>query len=153
MAKDIVMQRSPDGGLVPIDSVGAEYIAKLPRSTHVGVKVTQARNYKFHKKIFALLKYLYDTLPRVEREINGVVVEQSFRTFRSEFVAISGHYKTEVTRNGTRIEAQSLSYKDCSEELAKEIFSDVIDKALLLLGNDQTREDLEKISDEILRFD
>ena len=156
MAKDIVMQKSANGALMPMDQVGLEYLQSLPVGRAFGVTLTQARNYEFHKKIFALLGYLYDALPRVTGEINGQPAEQSFETFRHEFVAISGHYKTVITRTGTRIESQSLSYKDCSEELAQQIFSDVINKGLEKLGEvgkGMTESELQHIVNELLRFD
>ena len=154
MSKDVVMYRRADGVLAPSDAAGVEYMQSLPIGRRMGVTVTQARNYEFHQKIFALLGYLYDALPRAKAQHNGQVIEQSFETFRREMVALSGHYRADVTRRGTlRIEPQSLSYADCSQELAQQIFSDLINKALQLLGEDQTREGLEQIVNDILRFD
>ena len=150
------MQKAANGALLPMDQVGIEYLQALPVGRAVGVTVSQARNYEFHKKIFALLGYLYDALPRVTGEINGQTMEQSFETFRHEFVAISGHYKSVVTRKGIRFEAQSLSYKDCPEELAQQIFSDVINKGLEKLGEvgkQTTEAELKHLVDELLRFD
>jgi len=154
MAKDIIMRRTSECLLAPIDQVGLEYIQSLPVGREVGVTVVQARNYEFHKKIMALLTYLFDVLPKSSVRYKGRLVEQTFNVFRGEMVAISGHYTESATMSGTlRIEPQSLSYSQCSEELARTIYSDVIDKSLKLLGNDQSREDLEEIVENILRFD
>jgi len=153
MSKDIVMVKHSDGTLAATDAIGIEYLQGLPIGRNLGVTVTQARNYKFHKKVFALLGYLFDALPKAKAEYNGQVIEQSFDTFRREMVALSGHYRADVTRRGTlRIEPQSLSYSQCSEELAQTIYSDLIDKALELLGGDQTRDGLDEIVNDILRF-
>lgn len=154
MAKDIVMRKSPEGGLVPTDSVGVEYLQNIAVGKMLGVTITQARNYEFHKKLFALLGYMYDVLPRAQADHNGEPVVQSFKTFRREMVAYAGFYEIEATRRGTlRKEPQSLSYSECSEELAQAIYSAMIDKALHLLGEDQSREDLDEIVNEIMRFD
>lgn len=153
MSKDIVMHKRSDGSLAPSDAIGQEYIQSLPTGRMLGVTVTQARNYKFHRKLFALMGYLFDALPRATVKHKGQVIEQSFDTFRREMVALSGHYRADATRSGTlRIEPQSLSYAQCSEELAQQIYSDMIDKALELLASNQTRDDLDRIVDDILRF-
>ena len=154
MSKDLIMQKQSNGALMATDAVGLEYIQSLPVGKHLGVQITQARNYKFHKLLFALLGYLFDALPKAKVEHNGQIIEQSFQTFRREMVVLAGHYRADATRKGTlRIEPHSLSYSECSEEMAKTIYSDVIGKALELLGGDQTREGLEDIVNDILRFD
>ena len=152
MAKDIVMRKTGDGSLVPTDAVGHEYLQKMPVGKELGVTIVQARNYLFHQKIICLLQYLYDVMPRVTAVIDGRPEEQSFRTFRHEFIATAGHYDNVVTKRGLRIEAKSISYAECSEELAEQIYSDCIDHALKTLG-DTNREDLDSIVNEILRFD
>ncbi|WP_299077838.1 DUF1367 family protein [uncultured Paraglaciecola sp.] len=154
MSKDIIMQKRSDGSLVPTDTMGQDYIKNLPHGRSVGVTVTQARNYKYHQKLICLLTYCFDVMPRKRVEYRGQMIEQEFETFRREFVAISGHYTVGVKMNGElRIEPQSISYAKCSEELAQKIYSDVINKALELLGTDQTRDDLDEIVNNILRFD
>ena len=154
MSKDIVMQKRPDGSLVATDAMAHEYIQKLPVGKMLGVTVTQARNYKFHRKIFALLGYLYDRLPKAKAKYKGQSIEQSFNTFRREQVALCGFYHADATMQGTiRIEPQGINFNDCSEELAQEIYSALIDRALLILTDGQSSEELDAMVDEILRFD
>lgn len=154
MSKDIIMHKRSDGSLFAVDAVGIEYMQTIPSGKKIGVTITQARNYKFHQKLICLLQYCYDALPKASIDHKGQRIEQSFETFRREMIAMSGHYRADATMKGTlRIEPQSISYSQCSEELAKTIYSAVIDKALELLGGDQSRDDLDDIVNNILRFD
>ena len=59
---DIYCQVTPQG-LVPLYDSDHEAAHRLRQGAVVKCKVTQPRNYKFHKKFFALVRMVYDNLP------------------------------------------------------------------------------------------
>lgn len=148
------MIKTATGSFAPATQADLELTQSLKIGKEYGVTLTQLRNGKFHRKIFALLNYLYDALPKHTAEYKGQQVEQSFTSFRKMMVAMAGHYEIEVTASDcVRAVATSISYKECSQQKAEQIYSDVIDKALELLGGSQSRDDLDEIVNNILRFD
>lgn len=153
MTMDLMLLKCADGSFRPATQGDIEQVQSLKIGKEFGCTLTQLRNGKFHRKVFALLGLMYDQLPRQQTEYKGQIIEQSFERFRKEAVILSGHYEADVTGNGeVRFEAQSISYKQCSQELIEKIYSDLIDLALRKLGTYQNRDDLDKVVDQLMGF-
>lgn len=142
-----------DGSFRPATCDDIEMAQRLKIGKEYGCSLTELRNGKFHRKLITLLQYLYDTLPRHTAMYEGVLCEQNFTSFRKMMVCLAGYYTMVVAIDGEiRAEADSISYKECSQKKVEAIYSDVIDKALEMLGEDQTRDDLDQIVNNILGF-
>ena len=153
MSMDLMLVKLGDGSFRPATKEDIERASTLKIGKEYGCTLTQLRNGKFHRKLIALLEYLYDTLPRHKAIYMGKEVEQSFTAFRKMMVALAGFYTPEVAVDGlVRASSDSISYKHCSQEKAEAIYSAIIDKALEMLGNDQTREDLDDIVNNLMGF-
>jgi len=149
-----MMIRTADGAFRPATQHDADELAGLPIGRLIGCTMKQLRNGQFHRKLFALLAYLYDVLPAKRAIYEGTEITQSRKRHRDEMVILAGHYTVDVTGRGDiRMVAQSLSYSKCSQRLAETIYSDLIDKALALLGGDQTRDGLDDIINQLVGFD
>lgn len=154
MSIDAMLIKTDAGVFAPATIVDAETLAKLSVGKPLGCTIKTLRNGQYHRKLFKLLGYLYDVLPRKKAEYKGEPVEQSFDRFRADMVILSGHYEVDVAHDGKlRLEAHSLSYSQCTQEKAEQIYSSLINKALDLLGEDMTREGLEDIVKQLLDFD
>lgn len=132
---------------------------RFVESSKFGVDVladaSRPRNYKFHKKIFALVKFAYENteLPVVQH--NGKDVTPSFDSFRHDLIVMSGFYEATVNikTHTLKLVADSLEYRKCSEDKAEKIFSamlDVISKSLF--QGEYTHEELEDLSQKYLGF-
>lgn len=150
---DLMLLKTPDGMFRPATQADIEQVQKLNVGREFGCTLTQLRNGKFHRKVFALLGLMYDQMPRAKVEHEGRQVEQSFNRFRKEQVIRAGYYHTDVTGRGElRLEAQSISYKECSQELIESIYSDLIDLALRSLDGYDDSDELDSIVNQLLGF-
>lgn len=151
---DLMLFKTDAGYLMPATQADQERMQSLKVGKELGCTLTQLRNGRFHRKVFALLGLMFDQMPKVTAvNKDGTVVEQSFDRFRKEAVILAGHYHTDVTGNGDiRLEAQSISYKDCSQELIERIYSDLIDLALRKLQGYEGKEQLDEVVNKVLGF-
>ena len=146
--------KSSSGHLLPATNADVEKLQKFKAGKEIGCTIRTLRNGKFHRKVWALITYLYDHLPRVTGEYKGQKFEQSIDSFKDTMVILSGFHSYGVMNNGvvTYI-ADSISYENCTQEKIEQIYSAMINVALEKLGEDQSREDLETIVEQLLRFD
>ncbi|WP_299074936.1 DUF1367 family protein [uncultured Paraglaciecola sp.] len=145
--------KSANGSFLPATQADIETMQSLKLGKAFGCTLTQLRNGKFHRKAFALLNLMYEQMPRAQVEHNGETIQQSFERFRKEQVIRAGHYHTDVTGRGElRLEAQSISYKECSQELIEQIYSDLIDLALRSVDGYDSADDLDSVVNQILGF-
>ena len=112
--------------------------------------ITQPRNYKFLKKFFALIKFSYDAWDKPETQ--GAA--KSFDVYRDELIVLSGHYDTVFSLYGNfKLVAKSISFAKMDEKTFSELYSAAIDVILTHVLKNYTKEDLDDVVENILRFD
>ena len=100
-----------------------------------------------------MLHFGYDNSQRKVIEYKGQEVGQSFKSYRDGLVIRAGYHHFDVDNSGQlRLAAQSLSYSDCSQELVEQIYSDVLDVLCKDFAGNYDRHELERISDELMRY-
>lgn len=131
---ELIVEKVLDGSLRPATEHDAELLTQIKSGQGVRVKLVRIRNYAFLKKTFALFKVAYEHFCEYgvgQLEYKGRKVTPSFDRFRKDLIILAGHYEPVFDiRGNLRLEAHSLSYANCSEEKANEIYQSLITAAL-----------------------
>lgn len=155
MAK-VYFKKSKNGGWYPCDEEGNQYSRKQKPGTIIEATVKKIRNYKFLQKIMTLFRYMNDVLPEPEPiKFMGKTITpaKSFEATRKYLVVQAGYYDVFGLPNGkVRVEPQSLSYGNMSEEKFEIVYSAVIDASLKALPTTWSMEDLKRAENEIMRY-
>ena len=149
----IILTKTASGALVPVDPQAAEYISKLKVGAGVTATVKRARNVQFHRKLFALLNLAFDAWEPAQATYKGEVVGKNFDQFRNDVIVIAGFYEMAVNLRGeTRLTAKSISFANMEQADFDELYSKVIDVILARILTNYTRDDLDNVVENILRF-
>lgn len=154
---DLICIRQPGGSLAPATDEDAEALRKIKTGSAVRVEIRQIRNYKFHRKWFALAKLAFDiwseTVPQME--YRGVEVKPDFDRFRRDLVILTGRFKAVYSARGdVRVEAESISFANMAEDKFEKLYSDTIDVVLRKILNDgrMTEDQLRSRVEAILSY-
>lgn len=150
---EIVLAKAANGCLVPVDQQGIEAVAKLKLGQGVKVTMTRHNNVAFHRKIFALANLAYEAWEPVEKEHKGVPITKNFDQFREDLTILAGFYETRVRINGDiRYIAKSWSFASMPDEEKDRLFNAIINVILKHVLTNYTRDDLDNIVEQVLRF-
>jgi hypothetical protein len=150
---EIVLMKGAGNVLVPADEESAEQVAKLKLGQGMKVKLTQARNLKFHQKFFCLLNYAFDAWEPTERKYQGIIVKKEKKRFRGDIIVLAGHYNTSLDMNGeVRLTPKSISFAKMNQETFDAMYSSVIDVILRRILTNYSKDDLENTINKILSF-
>lgn len=154
---ELIMIRQPGGALHPATDEDAEALRKIKAGAAVRVEIKQIRNYKFHRKWFALAKYAFDiwadTIPQMEYK--GQPVKPDFDRFRRDLIILSGRFDATYNARGeVRLEAKSISFANMSEEDFERLYSETINVILakILGGTRMTEDELRNHVDNVLAY-
>lgn len=140
-------------GLIPADEVSADALRSLPTGKVLQGKFTQPRNPRFHRKFFALLQVGFDAWEPPEAEYRGLPVQKNFDRFRKDCVIAAGYYEVVSNLRGeVRAEAKSISFGRMSEDEFRKLYSAVANVLLQRVLKTYTREDLDRVVDQIVGF-
>ena len=113
--------KSQGGVLIPADEECVENMQKVKNGDYIIVEYKPKRNYKFHKKAFALLNLVLQNQDKY-KNINDLLVE---------FKLKAGHYEEHITmKKGIIYIPKSISFSEMDELEFNEIYSKFIDIAL-----------------------
>lgn len=150
---EIVLSKAANGCLVPIDQQGIEAVAKLKLGQGVKVVMTRHNNVAFHRKLFALANLAYEAWEPVEKEHKGVPITKNFDQFREDITILAGFYETRVRVNGDiRYIAKSWSFASMPDEEKDRLFNAIINVILKHVLTNYTRDDLDNVVEQVLRF-
>jgi len=125
-----IVLKKLDSILMPDDEVSANFVHKMKYGTVITADFSKPRNYSFHKKYFALIKYAYENWePEAlqDPDWEGIVAEKSFDRFRKDLIILSGRYNAVYRVDGSvRIEAQSISFASMTAESFAELYDATI---------------------------
>jgi hypothetical protein len=141
--------------LVPHDEAAAAFIQKMKAGELTHADFKRVRNYKFHKKYFALLDFAFEQWePSGELTYQGMPVAKNKERFRKDVAILAGFFESTVNLKGeVRLEAKSISFAQMDEIEFEALYSKTIDVVLQRILTTYTRDDLNAVVDELLRFD
>lgn len=150
---EIVLTKLPSGALAPADAQAAEFIAKLKLGGAVKAKVSQPRNYRFHKKLFALLNLAFESWEPEGKEYKGERVAKNFDQFRNDVTVLAGFYDTTVTLKGdVRLVAKSISFANMEQDDFDKLYNAVVNVLLARVLTKYTRDDLDEVIERLMAF-
>lgn len=150
---ELVLAKSAGGALVPVDQSGVDYLQKLKVGAGVKVTIVRHNNVAFHRKMFALANYAFDCWEPQEIAYKGQIVEKQFDQFRSDITILAGFYSTRIRLDGSvRLIADSWSFANMDDEKKSALYNGIINAVLKHILRDTTREDLDNIVENLLRF-
>lgn len=123
---------------------------------------TKDRNPRFHRKMFALFKYVFDCLPDVSIEPieyhgNTIYPRANFNQTRKWMIIRAGYYEAfwigTAAKGKLVIEAKSLAFGSMGEEEFEELYSKMIDVALEMLPHITDASAMDEAVETVLRFD
>ena len=127
-----------------------------PTCQTCGRPFKRVRNPKFHRKYFALLNIGYDNWnpPSIEVDNERVIPLKNFDRFRHDVAILAGYYHSTIRLDGTiRIEAKSISFASMGDDEFADLYSKTIDVFIKhIYGSKQTKEDIDHMVEEYLRF-
>lgn len=141
--------------LVPHDEAAAEFIQKMKAGALMHADFKKVRNYQFHKKYFALVTFAFDQWePRGGLTYQGQPVAKNKERFRKDIAILAGFFESTVNLKGeVRLEAKSISFAQMDEIQFEALYSATIDVILSRILTKYTRDDLEAVVEQLLRFD
>ena len=142
--------------LAPADEQTAEAIKRLKIGEIIHGDYKKQRNYRFHKKMFALFNFLFDHFEPAsiqETKWQEAVPCKSFERFRKDLIILSGFHETSYRIDGSiRVEARSISFGAMDETEFSQLYQKVIDVGLKYVLPAYSQEELEKVIDHLLSF-
>jgi len=120
----------------------------------ITVKYSKARNPRFHRKAFALFKFIYQALPEPE-VINfrgaDIVPTKCFETVRKELTVMAGFYDVVGKVDGTvKLTAKSLSFASMDEDEFRNVYSALINVGLQVLPYTMTGQELDRAVEALM---
>lgn len=155
----IFLVKGPRGHLVPMDEEARARIRKFKIGEPIRCDVAMFRNYKFHKKFFALMKLAFDLWSEsaIRRTYNGEQVMPDFDIFRKDVTKLAGFYRPVYSADGNeiRIEAESIAWDKMSGKRFEKLYSATIDCILrkILPQTKLTEQELREWAMRIVEFD
>lgn len=150
---EIVLTKTAGGALAPIDPQAVDFIAKMKLGAAVTATVKRHRNPGHHKKYFALLNLAFEAWEPAAATYRGQVVGKNFDQFRNDITVLAGHYEMAVNLRGeTRLTAKSVSFASMSQDDFEALYSATINVILSRILTNYTRDDLDEVVENLLRF-
>ena len=138
--KEIHLIKTDAGYFIPAYNSDKELSDQIKTGEVIKVKYSKPRNYKFHKKYFALLNLAYDNYD----------TGNSFKWFRSEIIKRAGYYEEYINFKGVKeYTAKSISFGNMDEITFNELYSKSLDVIIKYVLTGNTKEEIEK---QIINF-
>lgn len=136
------LRKLPGGLWRADDEEGVEALSKIPSGKVIRVEWHQPRNYRFHKKFFAMLKVGYDAWEPQEAEFKGMPVQKNFDRFRDDVLVAAGYWKPVVNIKGeVRADPDSISFGNMDEETFGKVYNDCANVLLQRILKHYTKDD------------
>lgn len=115
---EITLIKQLNGSFKPAYDTDYENAKKIALNEPFVFKYSKPRNYKFHKKFFALINLVYQNQERYN----------SIDHLRKDLTIASGFYEIRYGLHGEEItEAKSISFANMTEEEFSELYSAFVD--------------------------
>ena len=152
MATEIILEKR--GNIfIPVDPKAIDYISKKKEGAGLRCEIKEIRNYKFHKKYFSLLNYAFDNWEPGEIDCKYGTPEKNFEVFRKYLTIKSGFYHVVYNPDGGfKIEADSISFANMTEESFEKLYSNTINVVLKKILRNYTKQDLEQVVQRVIGY-
>ena len=149
----ITLQKYPAEGasygiLVPADQKSCDFVNKLINNDVITSNFVKPRNYLFHKKWFALVKFAFDHWQPANLENSkwaDVIPEKNFDRFREDITILCGAFVSTI-----RIEAKSISFAKMNEEQFQKLFEST---KMVILKHILKNYNLNELNDVVLNLE
>ena len=143
----------PNGLLRAANEETLEFLSKKKLGAGVSGEFKQIRNYRFLKKYMALMNIGYDAFDPEIVEHKGHVVAKNFDRFRKDITILAGYFTYTSDINGNvKAAAKSISFGKMEEEDFNKLYSKTIDVLLAKVLGNYTKDDLERVVEQVLNF-
>ena len=121
---DFYAEINAQGKIIPLYDSDYEVFRKLKKNKPLKFKVTQERNYKFHKKFMALVNMVFENQDRYTDITN----------LRYDLTIESGFFKEHIDFNGEiKRTAESISFANMDEMQFQQVYSKFIDTVIRIM--------------------
>lgn len=119
----------------------------------VSCEIKRPRNYGFHKKFMALLNYAFGIWEPGEIEYHGKPVGKNFERFRKDVTMLAGYYEVVTNIKGeAKAEPLSISFGSMGADEFEKLYSKTIDVILKHVLTNYTKEDVDRVIENIIGF-
>jgi hypothetical protein len=128
---DCYVLKQAGGVMTPADDETADYLTSIKTDSHLKVKITKVRNYRFHKKVFNFFNFCF---AHWNADFHHEFKDEraQFNAFRKQLTILAG-YHNEIVNLRTKsvgYEAQSLSYESMDEDTFRQCYTALINAAM-----------------------
>jgi hypothetical protein len=149
----MIVLKKTETGFVPADHESAEKLAKYKIGEFFTCTIKRVRNIKFLRKYFALLKHAFDCWEPETTHYKGREVQKNKERFRKDIQILAGYYEATVNLKGdVRLESLSIAFESMKEEEFEKLYQAVITVVMEKVLTAYTRDDIDRVVDELLRF-
>ena len=141
-----IFVKNTSSGLIPMNDQDYENKRKLKIGEVYQVSVKLARNYRFHKKYFALINLAWEYLNEKQTEMF-----KTMDVFRKTIEVASGHCERiySIRKKEWFDIPKSIAFDKMSEDEFSELYSSVLDTLLKVVFFDMDEKQVER---ELLNF-
>jgi hypothetical protein len=149
----MIILKKTENGFLPADQESAEKLAKYKVGDFFTCTIKRVRNIKFLRKYFALLKHAYSCWEPETKHYKGREVQKNKERFRKDIQILAGYYESVVNLKGdVRLESKSIAFESMKEEEFEKLYQAVITVIMEKVLKTYTREDIDRVVDELLKF-
>jgi hypothetical protein len=156
-----VVRKEDKVALVPMSTVETGMINDYVKSDVVKIKVTNPRNYEFHKKAFALIQVVFSNMIDEKKVALGIYSAEALRkrlTIETGYCEMS--FTTDDVRTGSGVipagtvilEPMSWSFEKMSSEEFEKLYDALITISIAKYCDGQDEESINRMVNEIIRF-
>ena len=156
MPIEIYCKKNLSGVFVPDGIADKEVMEGLINNDVYRMTVVKPRNYKFHKKFFAMIDFAFEYWEPGEVKYNGQIVGKNKERFRHDVICQAGHCDLVISLNGeARVEAHSIAFGNMGEPEFNVLYKSVFDVCWKYVFNGMesfSKEDVERTVLGIMSF-
>ena len=153
---EIFLRKLANGTLAGATEEDQEALKRFKIGVAVRCEVKQIRNYEFLKKWFALVNFAFDQWSEFEMpEYKGEKVQPNRDKFRRDVTILCGYSHPVVNVRGeVRVEADSISFANMSEDTFESLYQKTIDVILqkILYRKGYSEKQLRDLVEQTLAF-
>ncbi len=153
---EIHLTKLQGGLLAPANPDTEEAIGRMKLGQVIRADFKKVKNYKFHKKWFALVRFAYDHWEPAgfdDAKWGGVSPEKTFDRFRRDITILAGYFDATYRVDGSvRIEAKSISFGKMSEDDFAILYDKTINVILQKILINYDKDELDRVVNNLLGF-
>ena len=139
---------------MPATEQDAELLTKIKTGEIVSLTYKRMRNYRFHKKWWALMAFAFDYWePTGSFNKWGVVPERNLYQFRKDVTVMAGFYNASYRLDGdVTLEAKSIAFGNMSEDEFEKLYSACVDVILKHICTQLDGAKLDAVIDQTMAY-